>query len=256
MVLLPNRREVGQIALDALGELLLLGANQLQARLPLLAVTRPACLTAGDLRRDAAHALPLGAEDDDDREGEQDDPGPAHNSKCTLEKPELQWPGGSEACLSIASVAAALAVPALAHAEERTLTFTTAPISVPGYGVAQQPMLAGTGEASTAMSLGMEAEVVDANGKVQGRDKVMLHHIVFAKLGVRDYTCGGQAAERFFAEGEERLALSLPRGFGYANKATDRWGLDLHADEPQAAAPERLHPVHRSLRHRRDARRP
>jgi hypothetical protein len=71
----------------------------------------------------------------------------------------------------------------------------------------------------------MEAEVVDANGDVQGRDKVMLHHIVFAKVGARDYTCNNQAAERFFAEGEERLALSLPRGFGYPNKATDRWGL-------------------------------
>ena len=72
--------------------------------------------------------------------------------------------------------------------------------------------------------VGMEAEVVDAQGRVQGRDKVMLHHIVFAKIGVPDYTCGG-AAERFFAEGEERLALSLPGGYGYANKATDRWGL-------------------------------
>ena len=70
----------------------------------------------------------------------------------------------------------------------------------------------------------MEAEVVDAAGKVQGRDKVMLHHIVFAKVGVPDYTCGG-FTERFFAEGEERLALSLPRGYGYANKATDRWAL-------------------------------
>ena len=65
---------------------------------------------------------------------------------------------------------------------------------------------------------------MDAHGRVQGRDKVMLHHIVFAKVGVPDYTCGG-SAERFFAEGEERLALSLPRGYGYANKATDRWGL-------------------------------
>ena len=131
---------------------------------------------------------------------------------------------GRKACLSIVSVAAALAVPALAHAEERTLTFTTAPISVPAYGVAQQPMLAESPSVDGYV-VGMEAEVVDANGKVQGRDKVMLHHIVFAKLGVPDYTCGGQAAERFFAEGEERLALSLPRGFGYPNKATDRWGL-------------------------------
>ena len=27
------------------------------------------------------------------------------------------------------------------------------------------------------------------------------------------------------AEGEERMALSLPRGYGYPNKATDRWAL-------------------------------
>ncbi|HUP33729.1 MAG TPA: hypothetical protein VM184_11885 [Gaiellaceae bacterium] len=119
--------------------------------------------------------------------------------------------------------AAALTAPALAHAEERTLTFTTPAISVEGYGVAQQPMLAESPNVDGYV-VGMEAEVVDAQGRVQGRDKVMLHHIVFAKIGVPDYTCGG-AAERFFAEGEERLALSLPRGYGYANKATDRWGL-------------------------------
>jgi plastocyanin len=125
--------------------------------------------------------------------------------------------------LLLAAAAATLALPALAHAEERTLTFTTPAISVEGYGVAQQPMLA---ESPTidGYVVGMQAEVVDAQGRVQGRDKVMLHHIVFAKVGVPDYTCGG-AAERFFAEGEERLALSLPRGFGYPNKATDRWGL-------------------------------
>ncbi|HSO01430.1 MAG TPA: hypothetical protein VLS46_02785, partial [Gaiellaceae bacterium] len=100
----------------------------------------------------------------------------------------------------------ALAAPALARAEERTLTFTTPAISVEGYGVAQQPMLAES-PSLDGYVVGMEAEVVDAQGRVQGRDKVMLHHIVFAKLGVPDYTCGG-AAERFFAEGEERLALS------------------------------------------------
>ena len=123
----------------------------------------------------------------------------------------------------LVALVAALASPALAHAEERTLTFTTPAISVEGYGVAQQPMLAES-PAVDGYVVGMEAEVVDAQGRVQGRDKVMLHHIVFAKVGVPDYTCGG-AAERFFAEGEERLALSLPRGYGYANKATDRWGL-------------------------------
>ena len=117
----------------------------------------------------------------------------------------------------------ALALPALAHAEERTLTFTTGAISVDGYGVAQAPLLVESPDVDGYV-VGMEAEVVDAAGRVQGRDKVMLHHIVFAKVGVPDYTCGG-LAERFFAEGEERLALSLPRGYGYPNRATDRWGL-------------------------------
>ena len=125
--------------------------------------------------------------------------------------------------LLLIATAAALALPAFAHAGERTLTFTTPAISVEGYGVAQQPLLAQSPKVDGYV-VGMEAEVVDAQGRVQGRDKVMLHHIVFAKVGVPDSTCGG-AAERFFAEGEERLALSLPRGYGYANKATDRWGL-------------------------------
>ena len=125
--------------------------------------------------------------------------------------------------LLLVATAAALAAPSLAHAEERTLTFTTQAISVEGYGVAQAPLFAQS-PAVDGYVVGMEAEVVDAAGRVQGRDKVMLHHIVFAKIGVPDYTCGG-FTERFFAEGEERLALSLPRGYGYANKATDRWGL-------------------------------
>jgi hypothetical protein len=97
-----------------------------------------------------------------------------------------------------------------------------AAISVPAYGVTQQPMYAES-PSIDGYVVGMEAEVVDAAGKVQGRDKVMLHHIVFAKIGVPDYTCGG-SAERFFAEGEERLALSLPRGYGYANKAPTAGG--------------------------------
>jgi len=116
-----------------------------------------------------------------------------------------------------------LAAPGLAVAAEQTMTFTTGPIVVEGYGVAQQPMLAESPKLDGYV-VGMEAEVVDAAGRVQGRDKVMLHHIVFAKIGARDLTCGNPA-ERFFAEGEERLAMRLPTGHGYPNRATDRWGL-------------------------------
>ena len=130
---------------------------------------------------------------------------------------------GRIARLFLLSLAVALTLPALARAEERTLTFTTPAISVEPYGVAQQPLLARS-PAIDGYVVGLEAEVVDAAGRVQGRDKVMLHHIVFAKLGVPDTTCGGPG-ERFFAEGEERLALRLPAGYGYPNRATDRWGL-------------------------------
>ena len=126
--------------------------------------------------------------------------------------------------LVLAAAAVLLVVPALAHAREQTLVFTTGPISVDGYGVRQELMVADS-PAVDGYVVGMDAEVLDKAGRVQGRDKVMLHHIVFAKLGARDLTCPGSRSERFFAEGEERLALSLPRGYGYPNRATDRWGL-------------------------------
>ena len=121
------------------------------------------------------------------------------------------------------AVLGALAAPGFAAAAEQTLTFTTGPISVPAYGVSQQPTLAESPQIDGYV-VGMEAEVVDDAGRVQGRDKVMLHHIVFAKIGALDTTCGSPA-ERFFAEGEERLAMRLPAGYGYPNRATDRWGL-------------------------------
>ena len=123
----------------------------------------------------------------------------------------------------LVAVLGTLAAPAVAAAAEQSLTFTTGPISVDAYGVAQQPMLAESPKVDGYV-VGMEAEVVDAAGRVQGRDKVMLHHIVFAKIGARDTTCG-DPAERFFAEGEERLAMRIPPGYGYPNRATDRWGL-------------------------------
>ena len=136
--------------------------------------------------------------------------------------------GYSERVSRIAVVFAALAAlalsaPGIARAQERTLTFTTGPISVPAFSVVQAPMAAES-PAVDGYVVGMSAEVVDAAGRVQGRDRVMLHHIVFAKVGTPDYTCGG-FTQRFFAEGEERMALSLPRGYGYANKGTDGWAL-------------------------------
>jgi plastocyanin len=119
--------------------------------------------------------------------------------------------------------AAALALPGLARAGEQTLVFTTGAIQVEGYGVATRAILADSPDVDGHV-VGLVAEVVDALGNVQGRDAVMLHHIVFAKVGTPDATCGG-LAERFYAEGEERTQLALPVGYGYPNRAGDQWGL-------------------------------
>jgi plastocyanin len=122
-----------------------------------------------------------------------------------------------------AAIGIALAAPGLASAGEQTLTFTTGAIQVEGYGVATRAIFAESPRVDGYV-VGLVAEVVDALGNVQGRDAVMLHHIVFAKLGTPDPTCGG-AAERFYAEGEERTRLELPAGYGYPNRAGDNWGL-------------------------------
>lgn len=121
------------------------------------------------------------------------------------------------------TLALALASAQPAGAAEQTLTYTFGPVTVPGYGVATSYGLTPSPPLDGYV-VGMKAEVVDALGNVQGDDDIMLHHVVFGKVGVPDYTCGG-LVERFYAEGEERLQLSLPGGYGYPNRAADRWGL-------------------------------
>ncbi len=125
--------------------------------------------------------------------------------------------------LLVTVAAAALLAPGQARAGTKTLTFTTAAVVVPAYGVATAPMLVPSPQ-EDGYVVGLRAEVVDASGHVQGRRRVMLHHIVLAKLGTPDATCGG-STERFYAEGEERTQMRLPPGYGYPNRASDRWGL-------------------------------
>jgi hypothetical protein len=58
-------------------------------------------------------------------------------------------------------------------------------------------------------------------GKTANLDSgVMMHHVVFAKLGGHDYTCplpqlgAGSIGQRFWAAGNEREAFDLPAGYG------------------------------------------
>jgi plastocyanin len=125
--------------------------------------------------------------------------------------------------LAFLAVSAALS-PASALAAEQTLTFTSASIGVPAYGV-KQGLLLVPSPAIDGYVTSMSAEVVDAAGTVQPNDQVMLHHVVFAKAFVPDATCPALGGERFYAEGEERQTLALPPGYGYRNRGTDRWGM-------------------------------
>lgn len=63
-----------------------------------------------------------------------------------------------------------------------------------------------------------------ANGKTPGVDVVHLHHGVWLNQSGTDATMGGP--ERFFAAGEEKTTMILPKGYGYAYKATDSWLLN------------------------------
>jgi plastocyanin len=62
------------------------------------------------------------------------------------------------------------------------------------------------------------------NGKTPGVDVVHLHHGVWLNQSAKDATMGGP--ERFFAAGEEKTTMILPKGYGYAYKATDVWVLN------------------------------
>jgi hypothetical protein len=122
----------------------------------------------------------------------------------------------------------------------------TYPISVEGFGVKQTVGLVdhpGTSLANATISH-MDVDIVsDQNPATNDPvpiSRLMLHHIVFLNLQREDQTCpdgyvgfdsrpnffGGFSSERFYAAGEERLKLTLPRGYGYAagNPATE-WAM-------------------------------
>ena len=129
----------------------------------------------------------------------------------------------------------ALAFPGIAHAGLQTLVFrSNAPISIGPYGVVQSTELIPSPSVDGYVT-GISATLVDTKGVEEPISHIMLHHIVFAKVGVPDYTCktftdfdGNKLpalAQRFYAEGEERTTIDMPSGYGYPNRAADRWGM-------------------------------
>jgi hypothetical protein len=138
------------------------------------------------------------------------------------------------ALLAAVAVFAAAFHPGGARAAGQTLVFRSAPITVQGYGVAQNVQLVPSPTVDGYVTA-MSADVVDETGASVPITSVMLHHVVFAKIGTPDATCSqfrdysGRPvtvpAERFYGAGEERATLDLPSGYGYPNRGSDRWGL-------------------------------
>jgi hypothetical protein len=62
------------------------------------------------------------------------------------------------------------------------------------------------------------------NGKVPGVDIIHLHHAVWANVSRPDAT--SDFPERFFAAGEEKTIMQMPKGYGYRYRATDSWFLN------------------------------
>ena len=61
-----------------------------------------------------------------------------------------------------------------------------------------------------------------ADGTVPRVDVIHLHHGVWLNASAHDSTAPA-LPERFFATGEEKTAMALPVGYGYAYHATDNW---------------------------------
>ena len=136
--------------------------------------------------------------------------------------------------LFCAAALAALAFPAGACGGVKMLVFTSAPIKIGAFAVERGAQLAPSPK-EDGYVVGMRAEIFDLLGNPVPDTDVMLHHVVFAKLGSPDTTCSSftdfdgrtssLTAERFYAEGEEHAELTLPEPFGYPNRGSDLWGL-------------------------------
>ena len=71
----------------------------------------------------------------------------------------------------------------------------------------------------------MRPDLVYTNGTVPRVDVIHLHHAVWLNMSRKDATAPG-LPERFFAAGEEKTIMSLPKGYGLDYKASDHWLLN------------------------------
>lgn len=122
---------------------------------------------------------------------------------------------------------ALLASPAMAESVTKSFDY---PVSMDPYEVEQAATVQNPG--IDGFVTRMSVDVVNPDGTPVPINRVMLHHIVFAKLGVKHPGCDTltafdektklpAAGEPMYAAGEERQVMQLPPGYGYRMKADD-----------------------------------
>jgi hypothetical protein len=70
----------------------------------------------------------------------------------------------------------------------------------------------------------IKPDLTYTNGKVPGVDIIHLHHGVWVNLSGEAAT--SSLPELFFAAGEEKTIVQMPKGYGYTYRSTDRWLLN------------------------------
>jgi plastocyanin len=135
-----------------------------------------------------------------------------------------RWP---PVCALVALLLAVFATPAMAEPVTKSFDY---PVSMDPFEVEQAQAIQNPGIEGYVTR--MSVDVVNPNGTQVPINRVMLHHIVFAKLGVQHPSCDTltafdektklpAAGEPMYAAGEERQVMELPPGYGYRMKADD-----------------------------------
>jgi plastocyanin len=119
------------------------------------------------------------------------------------------------------------------------LHFETAPIKVkPGQNSIDNVIVAaGQKPAVDGFIVRARPDLIDMNGKVPPVDVIHLHHGVWFNLSGKSPASPALDVQPIFFGGEEKTVFRIPRGYGYAYKATDTWLLNemIHNNTPNAS---------------------
>jgi plastocyanin len=137
-----------------------------------------------------------------------------------------RWP---PVCALVALCLAVFATPALAETHTQSFDY---PVQMDPFEVQQTQAIQNPGIDGSITH--MSVDIVNPDGTQVPINRVMLHHIVFARLGVQHPGCDTitgfdnktklpGAGEPMFAAGEERQVLALPPGDGMPVRSSQPW---------------------------------